>query len=296
MSGLAASEQALIAREMAALRRKGWSAGSSLRLVADRLPAGAAREGLTGLATDLENGRRPAQRGDPFLVLLAQGDQAGPDALLEIARAYEIGGDQRTWKSRVGIVLIGAAVLFSVVNLLVFLGVGGLSFSYFRMMREFGGGLPGAVSTLRWISVLATGAFLGLLTVHLAPLATGSFWNRFAGTASRLRIFLAGVAAGLGEHEALAIVDASAQDLPSCASLRLDRRERSLAALLVRNTGQVPAARMLAAEFELQARRSLETINTVVPKLLLLLFGVAVFTAIVSVYLPLFRIARAFEG
>ena len=72
----------------AAKSAAGWPSGKSLALIANAAPA-AARAPLTAVAESLAKGETPDAGTDPLARILARGEAAGADALLEAARAFE---------------------------------------------------------------------------------------------------------------------------------------------------------------------------------------------------------------
>src|SRR5207245_1263441 len=98
----ALAQRTTIARAVAALRRRGWPAGRALGLVADELPAGALREEIAAIAAALGRGEGPGGGAGPgvgddaLLALLAAGDAAGADAMLEAARGLELEAEAAT--------------------------------------------------------------------------------------------------------------------------------------------------------------------------------------------------------
>lgn len=87
MSLLSEDERALVASQVAALRKRGWPASRAVDLVARRLRRGPLQDQLVGVSTALWRGERAlVPPSDPLLALLSRGDAAGFDALDEAVR------------------------------------------------------------------------------------------------------------------------------------------------------------------------------------------------------------------
>ncbi|HEY3449355.1 MAG TPA: hypothetical protein VGK67_23575 [Myxococcales bacterium] len=290
MSAAIEGNRALIAREVAALRRHGWPAGRALKLVAQKVPPGPDREALAALAAALEAGRAPDAQKDPFLAVLAQGDAAGQEALLDVARSDEAVRELRLgWMQAV---VLPSVLLCIALPSLFFVGA-----PEELMARQFGAAVPAptvfvmeALKALRWLTPF--------LVAGVALLAWKFPRDRVPGlrslvVAAALRRFLAALSAGRPEREALAAIDPQASRLHASTALRLDVYERAMLFTLEAR-GPAEAARALAREMEADAARSMQRVRVVGPTLgivVAVVFVAGMTVVALASYLPIFTLA-----
>ena len=286
--------RALIAREVAALRRHGWPAGRALKLVAEKVPPGPDHDAVAAVAAALEAGRTPGSQEDPFLAVLAQGDAAGQEALLDVARS-----DEAARRLRLG--WIQAMVLPAVLLGIALTSLPFIDASQQTLAAQYGGMLPGP--TVLAMELLQALRWLAPLLVLGVALAAWKFpRGRIPGlrtlyAAAALRRYLAALSAGKPEAEALAAIDPQATRAAMGAKLGLDAYERATFFALEAE-GPAAAARALAQEMDAEAARSLERLRVLGPTLgivvsVLFVAGMA-FLALAS-YLPIFSLAGSIK-
>lgn len=252
MTALDPETSALVATEVAALRRAGWASGKAVELVASLLPAGSGKAQLLEVASSLAQAR-PASGADPLVAMLALGDRAGPDALDEAASAAlaEVEGRQSFWNTLapgVGFLAFCAALL-----------VGSVLLSrVYTPFREMIGTYKSAVTSSRSLMapILYGGLVLvGALVISIPFLvrswAMGAKLHR---AAASLRRFAALLSAGVQESEAAAWIGAPPGVSPFEGIPGLPSRTARFAEWLSAGAGRAVAARTLAEELELAGR------------------------------------------
>jgi len=255
-------ERALIARNVAALRRFGWSTQKALSHVADLAPPGRAQRLLREYGAVLASGQaipvQPSPESDSLLRILVQGERAGPEVLEEAGRGLELEAQ--------AIATAAAAFRYSFVALVASLSLlclfaYGVAATLAALYESFGAQLPRATQ----VALLAMAGARYVAPVLL--LGVVWFWRRRSWIArlpgvrglhraARLRTYAAAIDAGLDDATALALTgSAGARDLTTAPTLGLDRLERALAAMLMAQEGPSTAARIIARETENRQQR-----------------------------------------
>ncbi len=285
--------RALLALHLVALRRHGWTAAKSVALVAQGLPGGDAHRELDRVAQALDRGERPEAGADPFLALLAQGEAAGPEALLESVKSSEVAWAARRSRQQAAFLLTlalgGAGFTLGLATLLIRAWQEGVS--------NFGA-LP-LVTQLTFDAVAAVG-YLGpalLLALAALPWAVPARWlpgvARFQ-AAARLRQFAAAMAAMVSAEAAAKLVDPSTRETVfDGQGLGLTALERKAGAFLLARDGPESGARTLAAELESEARATSARFAGWSPALGLGVVLAAAIPLVAAFLLPVFAIAGA---
>jgi len=300
MNLLTEQERVLVARSVAALRRRGLPAGRALKLVAERLPGGAVRERLTECVATLERGTRvvPSRSGDPLLRLLVQGEAAGPGAMDQAVRAFELELQARQGMAGLSHLLLASGVMMVVMGVVAGEVGDGFQALYTQL------GQPAPAATEWTVGVLASARWLGPLAGIALVLAglKRTLGQRVSGTAalmeaSRLRLFAAGRSAGLDDATSMAMVaEGRFTSWETSPAFNLDVLEQRLARWLMGQSTSGVAASSLADEREAQGNRKAERMKTVMPAALLGIALVVAFNVLGPLYLPVFTLAGATGG
>jgi len=286
---------ALVARQVAALRRQGMPTGQALTLVVQGLPEGQARERLGEVASQLAAGTRPEARDDVLLALLAQGDTAGAEALEEAVKGFELGLQARAaWRRALFLPL---ALVSGAVALLC---LGGWVAQFGELYSSFGTALPApTVLALDLATLFQWAGPLLLVGLVLAAKKAPAYWMpgvRSLEAAARLRALAAAMNAGLDAAQALRTVGLEgAGSVFASAGLRLDRYERLLGGRLREWKGEAWAASAVAAELEGQGTQASLVFAAWAPVTGVAAFILFVVPLVGSLFLPIFTIAGAIK-
>ena len=291
MTALGADDAALVAAEVAALRRSGWPAGRAVALVADRLPPGPVRQRLSEVASALEQGQRGPQ-ADPLLAVLALGDRAGPGALEEASRASLAELEARDAFRATLAPLLGLAAFCG----LLMAGGGWVT-------QTFGwpwslGSMPAPTEAA--LALLRAARFVGP-ALALAAFALlfwlPSRWAPGAGeqlAAASLRRFASLLDAGASDAEAASWAGAASASMAALPGVM--RQVARFTEWLSSFEGRAAASKRVARELEEEGRRRVRLWAA-----LLLAGGVALFVLVVvpiftfAFVLPIFSIAGAIK-
>lgn len=290
----AQGEALLVARQVAALRGAGWSTLDALELVAGQLGDAPLQSRLREVLAALRSGGAPVQQ-DFLLATLSRGDAADAASLGQLADALETEqaaqAAARLRLTSVGVILLAGSLALTV-------GAQAIAFVAAQLgFASFGATLPAPTQLLLDVlpylkrvgplGLLASAAFL----LTWRPSRTRGV--RRLEAAAALRQFASAVRSGLGEPDALRLLDPAAPSLAR-SRLGLDVVERALLEHLAARGGTGPAAEVLAAEIEREVRGEAVGLSGL---LLVVVIGVAVFVSFVmlALYLPIFSIAGAIK-
>ncbi|MHB8876935.1 MAG: hypothetical protein ACYC8T_24830 [Myxococcaceae bacterium] len=288
MSRFSDEDQALIALHLAALRRHGWPAAKALGLVAEGMPAGDGQRELEAVAAALGRGERPDPAADPFLSLLAQGEAAGPEALLESVKASQLAwAARRSWR-QAALVISAVAVGFGLLGFVAIAVIG----VWQENLSGLGTALPAPTQLLFdlavWAGYLGPAVLVALGVIPwLLPDSLLPGVQAYRG-ASRLRQFAAAVAAKVPVE--VATGPAGLFALPG-----LSPRYRALGEFLLPRDGAESSARSVAHELQAEAALRTARFFTWFP---VLGFGAILFFVVplvFALFLPLFSLAGAIK-
>ena len=279
-----------VARQLAALRRQGWTTPQALAFVTPALDAGSLRRALEGAAHALR-GAAPAATDDVLAAVVARGDAASADALDCLAAAWEAGESARR-RLRSTAVLLGTATVGPLL-LATFAGWMGLDRFLASMV---GGQLPGLTGLTLWLVGLAKWAGLPVGAAALALLWRGT---RRAGTgglevdtAASLLQLAAALESGHSEAEAARLVRPSLAAGTAVASLGLSADEGRYLAWRAGSSSLATAVRELAREKLAAAEQRQLRFERYAPVVLTWMVVFLVGLALVAVMLPVFEVAR----
>lgn len=277
---LNAPDRAAVLTQIAALRRRGWPANTTLQVVAEGLEDAAAAAELRRVAAALDRGERPGS-GDVLLELLAAGDTADAAVLEEAARAYseEVGHRQRRlafWLP----VLVMAAGFFSLATLLGFT---------LRGTSLYGDVEVPAITALvlEWLGALR---WVGPPVV-IALLGTGWVLARGASGLSlpaRLRLQAAVLSAGVQDEQARALLGSDPLE-----SGRLGKELRAYARVRRSQAGAAAAARAVADWVEQRQRHLARVWAAWAPLVGLWFSWLVLFPIGFALLVPIFNMAGA---
>jgi hypothetical protein len=294
MKNLGDAQQTVVAQHLAALGRHGLPLTESLPLVIEQLQPSELRTSLQLAQASLARGEVPPPTGDALVTLLVRSETAGPAALSESMHAFTLFQQERETAR---------------------LGVGGLCFvlgALAALLWTIGTAMPSVYDSLSGASglpaqtefVLGIARPAALLCTIALPIVL-LFADRLKGfipgvkhyaVAARLRLYAAGLDAGVPEHLALSWIDPGRPASPaSSTALSLDFLEREFLKLVASSTGLTEVAKALASERERLARIARQKLTTVGSTALYVFLGTFIGGILVSLYLPIFRIAGAIK-
>lgn len=262
----------LLARQLGALRAHGWSTLDALALVTDALPAGAAKASCEhSLATLRAGSTDAAPSGTPLEQACRRGDASTADtfaALAEALETREAAELNHTGAARLtGLFLAGPLAVGTVLGWLLP-----------RDLWNLGFGLPAPTELA--LGLLDILRFAGLPLALGAVLASRWLSRGYAPGARALR-----TAAALSTFAA---DSTGSTGLPELAPLARQYFEWRRALV-----GPAAAARELAQELSLDARRQASAFESVVPIAAAVVSGVFMGGVLLALYLPIFSIAGA---
>jgi hypothetical protein len=291
VSLLSEDERALVASQVAALRKRGWPASRAVDLVARRLRRGPLQDQLVGVSTALWRGERAlVPPTDPLLALLSRGDAAGFDALDEAVRGMvAISGARRAMQTALLPTLafaLGALALATLVGWLL------------AWVHPFE-----AIEGIPWLTraslaVLGALRFAGPVLMLLVAGLAALFRRRWMPglrplrAAGLLRQYAAACQAGVDEVAAINAVDVSMP--PSIFASRvvgLDPLARAYGERWMARKGSGQAARRVAEELEAQGLHEVSRFQTWAPVAVLGLWVALAIPVVTGLYIPLFTLA-----
>jgi type II secretory pathway component PulF len=290
--------ESVVVRQLAGLRRAGWSLGDALEFVHAELPVSPLKARLQTALASLRAGAA-APSGDALVATLARGDAASAGVLEQLAEALEADAEAR---SATTLVRVGVTVVLSVCVAIV-LGVTGATVDTFKeLVTGFGAALP---APTQWLFDLAgplqvaslVGFTLAVVFVWRARL-DGMTGGRELRASSLLLQVSSALEAGVGEPAALALVDARAAQLERSTVLRLRPEEQAFLRHVTVSGGVSEAARRLGHELRADGARVAGSFRWWrSPGLIVVVFFTAAFVAatFVALYLPIFSTALAIK-
>lgn len=273
-----ASARILVARELAALRRAGFSVIDSLSFIAPALPAGTLRTDADTVLSALKSGGE-ANVNDPVLSLVARGDAASADSLDAAAVGLEAADSAKLARA--------SASLWLTILVAGPLIVGALVGWWRPDSEDFGAGIPllsrllfTVADVLKWIGIPLAIVLAVVAHFVLRRAAPGI---RELSAASSLLQYAAAVEAGVARTDPLL----------SSALQTLTPDERQFFEWRKALTSAAEAARILAEELTLEGHQRTTGFASFAP---VAGFGLVAFTALVfsvAMYLPIFSLAGA---
>lgn len=295
---MSAALEAVVARQLAGLRRANWSLSDALEFVQAELPPSPVKTRLqSALASVRAGASQPSS--DLLVATLTRGDAASASVLDQLADAFEADDE-----ARVSTTMVRAAVtlVLCVCTLVVLRFTGSFITSFSHMFADFGAALPAPTQLFIDLSGPMRVAAPVMLVVALVVVWRARFDGVTGGrelrASSLLLQFASAVEAGVTEPGALALVDPKSQQLQSSAALRLDSTERVFLSQVMTSSGSADAARRLAVELHAQgARLAAEGRWWTSPGLIAVVLFTAAFvaTALLAMYLPIFSISSAIK-
>lgn len=270
-----------VARQLAALRRKGFGTLEAIGLVAPALDPGHARGACERAAERLRTGAGPGGEGQ-LEAMLSRGDAASPAALDCLAQGYEAAaaaaGERRRAVQLVGAFVIGPLLLASLAG---WAGVG----DYYLSLE--GGLLPAPTrGLLRMLGLLKwTGPVLALAVALGLRASLRERPGRGLRDASRMLQLSGALEAGQPEDEALALLRPGAAALDSSEARFLHWARGSI--------GLAAGARVLAGEKLAAALERQRRFERLVPPLLYFLLGLLAGVVFLALYMPGFTLASS---
>lgn len=290
--------EAVVARQLAALRRANWSSGEALEFVHAQLPTSAVKTRLGHALQALRAGTlQPSS--DLLVATLSRGDAATSAVLEQLADALDADHQERvtTTMVRASVSLVLCVCAFVVMRF-----TGSFVSSFSRLFSDFGAALPAPtqlfIDLAGPLSVAAPIALVVALVVVWRARFDGVTGGRELRASSLLLQFAGAVEAGLDEPQALSLIDSGSQQLPTSAALRLDPLERAFLAEAMASSGSAMAARRLGVELRTQGSRlAAEGRWWTSPGVLIVVLFTALFvaSALVAMYLPIFSISAAIK-